>query len=556
MSSSLNIGSSTVGLSSILKEGIKSYKGLDQATLRNIHACLELGDLLRTSFGPCGRNKLLLNQLDKVSVTSDAQTIMQEAGVVHPGAKLLVQVAQQQTAEVGDGAALVVILSAALLGKASELIQLGVRPGVIRDGFHAGILKALELLDELVTEDVAPDWKSADAKTLTKQLLPLMRPVMASKQLGLEDWLAQVAADALAHAIPCDAPERFDLDNVRIVKIMGGSYLHSQVIHGLVLNHKLNGAPLKHGAVKVAVYSCPLDIGRTETKGTVLLKSAAQMIAFGQDEERSLEADLKAIADSGAQLLVTSDTVSDLALHFMSRLGLAALKLTSKFDLRRVVRSTGARALTSLRAPKPEELGTASQVQSVEIGSDYCTLLKNDQGARISTIVLRGASTNVMEDYERSILNGISVVKAVLMAGDGRLIPGAGATEMELSRRLAEFALSSGLSGLPLMALQYFAEAFTSVPLVLAENAGLDPIPYMAALEAAHNDKRTLAGVHPDEEQPVDTHVRDVLIVKRKAIGYAGRIAALVLGVDQIIMAKQANPGGPQARANQPADAY
>lgn len=553
MSSSLNIGSNTVGLSSILKDGIKSYKGLDQATLRNIHACLELGDLLRTSFGPSGRNKLLLNNLDKVLVTSDAQTIMREAGVVHPAAKLLVQVAQQQSAEVGDGAAVVVTLTAALLGKAADLIQLGIRPGVIRDGFNVGIVKALEILDQLVVESVIPDWKNADAKTLGQQLLPLLRPVISSKQLGMEDFLSELAADALAHAVPCDAPERFDMDNVRIVKIMGASVLQSQVIHGLVLNRKLEGV-LPKGPARVAVYSCPLDIARTETKGTVLLKSAEQMKAFSKDEERSLEAGLKAIADSGAQLLVTSDTVSDLALHFMERLGLASLKVTSKFDLRRIVRATGARALTSLLPPKTEELGTTSEVFVMDIGSDVCTILKNDKGARISTIVLRGSSTNVMDDYERSILNGISVAKAVLMAADGRLLPGAGACEMELGKRLGEWALNSGLSGLPLMSLQYFSEAFSMIPQVLAENAGYDPITYMAALEAAHNNGRSSAGVHPEESEPVDTHIRDALIVKRKAVMYAGRVASLVLGVDQIIMAKQVNPGGPDARANCPAD--
>lgn len=554
MSSSLNIGSNTVGLSSILKEGIKSYKGLDQATLRNIHACLELGDLLRTSFGPCGRNKLLLNNLDKALVTSDAQTIMQEAGVVHPAAKLLMQVAQQQSAEVGDGAALVVTLTAALLGKAGELIQLGVRPGVIRDGFNAGISKALELLDDLVVENVVPDWKNADAKTLQTQLMPLLKPVIASKQLGLEDFLSELAAEALAHAIPCDAPERFDLDNVRIVKIMGASVLQSQVIHGLVLNRKVEG-PLPKGAARVAVYSCPLDIARTETKGTVLLKSADQMKAFSKDEERSLEADLKAIAETGAQLLITSDTVSDLALHFMERLGLASIKVTSKFDLRRIVRATGARALTSLRPPKAEELGTTAQVSVMDIGSDSCTILKNDQSARVSTILLRGSSTNVMEDYERSILNGISVARAVLMAGDGRLVPGAGACEMELAGRLGEWALASGLTGLPLMSLQYFSEAFSMIPQVLAENAGYEPVPYMAALEAAHMDRTKITfGVHPDEMEPVEVNVRDALVVKRKAVMYAGRVAALILGVDQIIMAKQVNPGGPDARANRPAD--
>jgi T-complex protein 1 subunit theta len=302
---------------------------------------------------------------------------------------------------------------------------------------------------------------------------------------------------------------------------------------------------------KVAVFSCAIDIGRTEAKGTVLLKSAEQVINFSRDEEDSLERDLRAIADTGASILITSDTISDMALHFINRLGLIALRVPSKFDIRRIVRATGALAQTSLLPPRPEQLGTVGSLIVTEIGSDFCTVIESAPGlGRISSILLRGASTNKMDDYERSIVDSIAVAKTLLTRADGRLVPGAGAAEMELSHRLSQWTMGSGLTGLPLLALQKFSQVFISVAEVLAENAGFDPVQYMASLEVAHMNGRIAAGVQPDENQPIDTHVRDLLIIKRSAIRYACRVSWLILGVEQIIVSKPANPG---LSANRPA---
>jgi T-complex protein 1 subunit theta len=543
--SSLRIGSDTVGLSSILKDGIKSYKGLDQATLRNIHACLQLGDLIRTSFGPAGRSKLVLNSLDKLFLTSNAQTMLKEAGIDHPAAKLLMEVAVLQKSEFGDASSLVVVLGAAILSRAADLLQQGLRPSDIREGFLAGEAKILELLDGLVVENITPEWQTASQKVLAGQLFPLLKTIISSKHFGEEDFLANLTAEALAHAVPCDHPERFDLDNVRIVKVLGGSIFDSKVIYGLVLNRcPTSRIQQVAQSAKVAVFSCPIDIGRTEAKGTVLLKSAEQMLNFSKDEEDSLERDLRAIADSGAQILVTSDAVGDMALHFINRLGLIVLRVPSKFDIRRIVRATGAQPLTTLVPPKPEQLGTAGSFKVIEIGGDFCTVIESASGfGRISSILLRGSSTNKMDDYERTLIDSIAVAKTLLGKPDGKLVPGAGASEMELAHRLSQWTLESGLTGLPLLALQKFSQAFTTVAEVLAENAGFDPVQYMATLETAHVNGRIAAGVHPDEPQPVDTPVRDLLIVKRSAIRYACRVAWLLLGVDQIIMAKPAVPG-------------
>ena len=550
--SSLRIGADTVGLSSILKDGIKSYRGLDQATLYNIHACLQLGDLIRTSFGPAGRSKLILNHLDKLFLTSNAQTMLRESGVDHPAAKLLMEVAIQQKSEFGDGSSLVVVLGAAILSRAADLIRQGLRPSDIREGFLVGEAKVIELLDGLVVEKLNPEWKTASQKVLSEQIFPLLKTVIASKHLGEEDFLGQLSADALAHAVPCDHPDRFDLDNVRIVKVLGASLRDSRVIQGLVLNRcpesRLQQIPQ---SAKIAVYSCAIDIGRTEAKGTVLLKSAEQMLSFSKDEEDSLERELRAVAETGVKILITSDTVSDMALHFINRLGLIALRVPSKFDIRRIVRATGAQTQTSLLPPRPDQQGTVGSFKVIEIGGDFCTVIESAPGlGRISSILLRGASTNKLDDYERSLIDSIAVAKSLLTRADGRLVPGAGASEMELAHRLSQWTMESSLTGLPLLALQNFSQVFTSVAEVLTENAGFDQVQYMASLEAAHMSGRIAAGVQPDESQPVDTAVRDLLIVKRSAIRYACRVSWLILGVEQIIFSKPANPG---LSANRPA---
>jgi T-complex protein 1 subunit theta len=594
MSSALSIGAQTVGLASILKEGLRTYQGVDQATLRNIAAVLELGDLLRTSFGPCGRAKLIASSIvmHTVHVTTDAKTILQEAGVFHPAAKLLAEAALRQGVEQGDGTAGLVILCSALLSKAGELVQQGLRPAAILLAYDICGRQLLHQLDGLIVDRILPDFAHGSRSQLSGQLRPLMLTAMGSKAGGPQEasHLADLASEAMALALPYDRPTNFDLDNVRVAKILGGALDQSRVLHALLLP-RLPDTTVKqiHHSCKVAVFSCELDLAKTETKGTVVLKSAEQMRRLVDDEEAELFQQLGAIAQAGASVVVTQDRIGDLALHVLDRLGLVALRLPSKFDIRRLCRATGAHCHTSLTPPPPSHtLGSMESLSLGEFGADQVSII--DIKGAISTIVLRGSSQSLLDDHERCILGGLAVSRAVLLshyreldndgeAGEGpireqrsragALVCGAGACEAELAKRLRDWvdaipqaADQSASSGASRLAMRAFCEALLSIPEALAENAGLPTLDAVAALEKAHLDGRMTAGlsssttitsaINAASMLIEDTPIRDVFECKREMLRMAVKVACLLLSVEQIFMAKPAPTGAPVA-ANRPA---
>ena len=516
-------------------------------------------------------------------LTSDAATILRELEVVHPAAKLLVMASQQQEAEMGDATNMVIVLAGELLKKAEELIRMGLKTSDIVSGYEKAQNFALKCLEDLEVDSVA-DLRSKE------ELSKALRTVVASKQSGSEDILSPLIAEAVQAVLPKN-PANFNVDNIRVVKIMGGDLTQSRVVRGMVFGREPDGVVKRAKRAKVGVFSCPIDISQTETKGTVLLKNAKEMMDFSKGEEEQLEAAIKEIYDSGVRVLVAGSTIGELALHYINRMGILVIKILSKFELRRLCRVCGATPLARLGAPMPDEMGNIDVVETTEIGGDRVTVFRQDSDTavtRTATIVLRGATQNHLDDVERAIDDGVNVIKAVTK--NPSLVPGAGATEMQLIERIGAFADKT--PGLPQYAIRKYAEAFEVIPRTLAESAGLDATETLARLYTAHQRRNEVKsrtqpnGTTEDDDEDsednsdsssssetpywttgvdleastgsssggvcdaVEEQILDLMVSKSWAIKLATESARTVLSVDQIIVARQA--GGPKPPGQNP----
>ena len=368
------------------------------------------------------------------------------------------------------------------------------------------------------------------AETLSTPL----RTVLAAKQHGNEDLLASLISEASLLVMPSKSSD-FNVDNVRVVKIMGGSLEKSIVVKGMVFGREPEGTVKKAIKAKVAVYTCGIDVAQTETKGTVLLKNAEELVNFSKGEEQHLEKVIKEIADSGVQVIVAGSTVGELALHYLNRYSILLIKVLSKFDLRRLSRVVGGTPLARMGAPTPDEAGTIDVVETIEIGGDRVTVFKQEnERTRTATILLRGATTNRMDDIERAVDDGVNVVKSIIR--DPRIIPGAGATEVELAKRVAEFGEKT--PGLAQHGIKRFAEALEVVPRTLAENAGLDSTEVLSSLYAAHqasDEGRMGVDIEGENGGIIDAPragIFDLLEATLWAIRYGTEAAISVLRVD------------------------
>lgn len=396
--------------------------------------------------------------------------------------------------------------------------------------------------------------KVEDARS-TDELAKALRTVISSKQSGSEDVLAEMVAEAVLAVLPKN-PANFNVDNIRVVKILGGSLEQSKVVRGMVFGREPDGTIKKATKAKVGVYTCPIDISQTETKGTVLLHNAKEMLDFTTGEEHQMEGIIKELHDSGLRVVIAGTTVGELAMHYLNRAGILVIKVLSKFELRRLCRVVGASPLARLGAPMPDEMGQVDVVETLEIGGDRVTVFRQENEAtRTATLVLRGATQNHLDDVERAVDDGVNVVKAITK--DPRLVPGAGATEMQLIERITQ--LADKTPGLSQYAIRKFGEAFEVIPRTLAESAGLDATEVLSRLYTAHAVAREgkpkdkfwwCKGVDIENEDgsgimdAEEEGVLDLMVAKSWAIKLATEAARTVLSVDQIIVARQA--GGPK----------
>lgn len=520
----------------MLKEGSKHLSGLEEATFKNIEAAKQLASTVRTSLGPNGMNKMVINHLEKLFITNDSATIVKELEVQHPAAKLLVLASKMQETESGDGTNLVVVLAGELLVQAEELLKNGLHCSEVILGYNAALEKCLETIDSVVA--FTPE---AGVFKDTAKLAACITPVIASKQWGNEKLFASKIAEACVLAMPAN-PMNFNIDNIRVAKVMGSSVAATSVVRGMCLTRSCMGCITDVRDAKIAIYGIPLDSVTTETKGTVLLKSAEEIKEYNNSEEASLEKVIKAIADTGVNMIVCGQQVGELALHFLNKYKIMCLKVPSKFELRRVCRTTGANTLVRLEPPTPGDLGSCQHVHVKEIGSTICTIFDHEaDGSRVATIVIRGSTPNIMDDVERAIDDGVNVVKT--MTRDARFVAGAGACELRLADAITTFGEAH--PGLDQYAINKFGVSLEVVPRILAQNAGMDATEVIADMYSQHKAGNVGVGIDVDQCVTADRGVLDLLYTKREAIKMAAEAAITVLRVDQIIMSKPA--GGPKA---------
>lgn len=522
----------------LFKQGYSLYSASDGAIVRNIEAVREISSIVLTLMGPSGRNKILVNKHDKTYITNDAATILLELEVVHPAVKMLIMALKQQEFEMGDNTNLVLILAGELLNGSEKLLNSGLLVPNIIQGFNMASAFLQDTIDTLVCDLVHNLMDPAE-------LLKVIRPVVAAKQYGLEDLISRLVVEAVQLILNPKRPQLFNIDNVRVVKIMGASLASLEVVKGMVLPREPEGHVKHAEAAKVAVYTCPIDITTTETKGTVLLHNAQEMLDFSKGEEQQLEALCREIAQAGVGVIVAGSLVGDLALHYLNKFGILVIKIPSKFDLRRISHVCGATPMPRLGAPTPDEMGLVDIVETKEIGGDRVTVFRQDQStSRTATIVLRGATQNNLDDIERAIDDGVNAIKG--LTKDSRLLPGAGAVEIELARLITQHGET--MPTFMQHAVKSYARAFEVIPRVLAETSGLDLTEVLSLLYAAHLDAGLTKGVDVEGENDgvldaKEAGIFDLLAAKKSAIALATEATTTILSIDQIIMAKRA--GGP-----------
>ncbi|BFZ24873.1 hypothetical protein BsWGS_27912 [Bradybaena similaris] len=529
------------GFAQMMKEGAQHFSGLEEAVFRNTAACKELAKTTISTLGPHGQNKMVINHLEKLFVTNDAATIVRELDVEHPAAKIIVMASLQQEQECGDGTNFVLGFAGSLLENAEELLRMGLSVAEVTEGYEIAVKKALEIL---------PGLSIGNLKNLRnkEEVLPAIRTAVMSKQYGNEDFLANLIVDACISILP--EKVSFNVDNIRVCKILGSGILQSEVVQGMVFKRQVEGDVTKAENAKIAVFSCPLDSMQTETKGTVLIKNADDLLNFSKGEENLMEQQIKDIADAGVKVIVTGGKAGDLALHYANKYKLMIVRLTSKWDLRRLCKSIGATPLPKLTSPTTEECGYCDRTYVDEVGDTPVVVFKQDKKeSPIATIVIRGSTENIMDDIERAIDDGVNTFKA--LTKDSRVLAGAGAVEIELARQIATFGES--LPGLEQYAVKKYAESLELVPRALAQNAGVKETEVLSKLYAAHHDKKVNTGVDIESDSPAvldaaEAKIFDLYITKYWGIKFATSSACTVLRVDQIIMAKRA--GGPKAKEN------
>jgi len=457
--------------------------------------------------------------------------------VMHPAAKMIVMAAKSQDGECGDGTNLVVSLAGELLMRSEELLKEGIHASDILKGYELAKDKALEKLE------TCRAWSCPSVRTV-EDVTKAVKTALSSKQFGHEDHLANLVAQACVNVMPPTA-SKFDTDSVRVTKIHGGSLQKSFVVEGMAISRDTVGVETMKEKAKVAVFASGIELQGTETKGTVLLENADQLKNYTKGEEQRMEEFIKGIKDCGVEVVVSGGGISEIAIHYLNKYRILCLKITSKFELRRVCRTVGAMSIIRQGPPLPEECGYVESIKVEEISSQKMVIIKS-RDAKISTIVLRSSSPNVLDELERSIMNAVNVVRSV--ARDPHFVAGAGATEIELAHQVQQFGAT--VPGLDQYAVLKFAEALEVVPKILADNAGHGYVDVITAMYAAHQKGEKAMGVDVEGGpgslllNAADKGILDHEETKRWAIRFCVDAVLTILRVDQIIMAKQA--GGPK----------
>jgi len=521
----------------ILKEGTKREKGKG-AQFNNIAAARAISDSVRSTLGPRGMDKMLVDSMGDVVITNDGVTILKEIDVEHPAAKMLVEVAKTQDEECGDGTTTAVILAGELLKKAEALIEQNVHPTVISGGYRLAAQKARELLEE-VAIDASPENKDL--------LMDIARTSMISKSVSASrDLLAKVAVDAVSSvAEKIEGKWVVDDDNIQVVKKQGGSMDDTQMISGIIVDKEAvhPAMPKKVEDAKIALVDSALEVKKTEIDAKIEITDPSQLHAFLDEEENMLKKMVETVKKSGANVLFCQKGIDDLAQHYLAKEKIYSVRRVKKSDMEKLVKATGAELVTKLDDLSAKDLGTACLVEEKKIAEDRMTFVTGCKNPKAVSILIRGGTEHVVDEIDRSLNDAISVVSVAYE--DGKIVTGGGSTAVELALKLRDYAASVG--GREQIAIDAFASAMEVVPTALSENAGLDPIDVLIELRQAHKSGKKYAGINVFTGKVTDMKKEKVLEpirVGRQAISSATDAAVMILRIDDVIASKGGGAGG------------
>jgi len=524
----------------ILKEGTGRTTG-KEAQRNNITAAKIVAETVRSTLGPRGMDKMLVSTLGDVTITNDGATIMKELDVQHPAAKMLVEVSKTQDNEVGDGTTTAVLLSGELLEKAEKLLDKDVHPTVIVDGYKKAAEKAIEILDKISIPIVEKDDVVLRHVAMTS---------MYSKGIVVaKEKFADIAVKAVRQvAEKVDGKIRADLDLVKILKKHGKGLEETELVKGIVVDKEFAHAqmPKTIEGAKIALLNAKLEIEKTEFDAKINISSPEQMQMFIEEEEKMLSDMVAQVEKTGANLLFCEKGIDDVALHYLSKKGIAAVKNVSTGDMEKLSKATGGRIVASVKELTKDSLGDAKLVEAIKIGDDKLIYVRDAKSPKAVTIVIRGGTEHVVDEADRSLHDALSVVRNALE--DGKIVAGGGAPEAELAKRLREYAVKVG--GREQLAIEGFAEALEAVPTTLAENAGLDPIDVLVELRSKHERAGNPwfgIDVYSGEVKDMKKlNVLEPLRVKQQVIKSASEAASMILRIDDVIASKgmDKGPGG------------
>ena len=520
----------------VLKESALQQKGRD-AQKNNIAAAKLVAELVKTSLGPRGLDKMLVDSLGDVTITNDGATILKEIDTQHPAAKMMVEVSKTIDTEVGDGTTSSVVFAGALLEKAEKLLEKDVHSTVIIDGYQAASEKALELLAKLA-KTIKPD----DRESLIKIAKTSMQSKLVSEDSAP---LSKLVVDAILKIAEKDGDKHsVDLDNLKVEKKAGGSIDDTSLINGIVLDKEIvhSGMPTKVEKAKIALVNAALEVEKTEMSAEIRISDPTQMQQFLEEENKMLKSMVDKIHNIGANVLICQKGIDDISQHYLSKHGILAVRRVKESDMTKLAKATGGRISTNLDDISADDLGSAEIVQQKKVESDKWVFIEGCKNPRSVTVLIRGGSQRVVDEVDRSIHDALMVVKDVVEKP--LIVAGGGSPEAYLAAELNEW--SSISEGREQLAIKQYAEAFESIPLTIAENAGMDPIDTIITLRANQSSGKHTVGINAKESKignMLSLDIVEPLVVKEQIIKSATEVACMILRIDDVI-AVSGSPGG------------
>ena len=522
----------------ILKEGASQTKGRD-AQKNNIAAAKLISEVVKSSLGPRGMDKMLVDGLGDVTITNDGATILKEIDVQHPAAKMMVEISKATDNEVGDGTSSVVVLAGALIEKAEELITKDVHPTIIVDGYRKSAQKSIEIFNQ-----IAQKIDGGNKSELIKVAKTSMQTKLVSKE---SNELSEIVVNAaLLVSESNDSGHQVDIDDVKVEKKAGGSLRDTKLIKGIVLDKEVvhGGMPKRIEKAKIALVNSALEIEKTEFDAKINISSPDQMKMFLEEENKMLKNMVDKIISSGANVIICQKGIDDVAQHYLAKSNILAVRRVKESDMTKLARATGARTVNNLEDLSSKDLGSADLVEERKVETDKWVFIEGCKHPKAVTILIRGGSQRVVDEAERSIHDALMVTKDVMEKPF--IVAGGGSPESFVAGKLRDW--SSTLSGREQLAADKFAESLEVIPLALAENAGMDPIDTLTELRSKQAKGSKWSGIDARSGKIVDMSKLDIvepLIVKEQIIKSATEVASMILRIDDVIASSKSGAGGP-----------